>query len=632
MSRLSFMNISSHLDRSSIANLLRLSCHRVPPYAGANLGSTAGGPSQRLSIFTSPTNVHDLSSVAMLKFSIPQPSSQILTAVLELTVATPPMTNVTLTIVGIAPTNFTSGGLAWTEATTSWMSASAFAVAVPSQGITSPNQNFELLTGGNQIAGHVTVLAGTPAGTVKLVEVKQYVQSCTLGPATFVISRRLRTISGGYSGNTAGVISGDALDGGQMVSFWSKESSAATAPVLRLMTGQTPPSPPPSFFLNPPPSPPNPPGLAPTLSVSAALGLGGYTQTSFGTAQQTAFVSATSMQLNVSTTQVVITAVSAVPALSNVSVGRRLSQVPASPPPGVHVRFNVSASHPTAAGAQGVARNITSTVVAMTSGPQQQQYQSSLRSNGLGSLTAVTLAELPAVRFMGALDGLSVDLSDIFKNSTAALSQDLSRLGINSTVVKQDRTAIIIGTAVGGGGVGIICLLVLCCVYCRMRKAKEAETKVIQGIPVAGGPDPYAQQGPGGGPGRSFARGGSQQDGGGYRPPDAHLQQHLNRSGAPLRPVDPYGGASPRARDGAPNPYEPRRMPDPAEDVGRGWDQAYDPNVTAAQRRQQRPPGGDAGWDAPPLTKQEAEKYLDQRSRVCGQVPVWERLGICAIQ
>lgn len=345
-----------------------------------------------------------------------------------------------------------------------------------------------------------------------------------------------------------------------------------------------------------------------------------------------------------STTQVTVTSVTSVSTLSNVTLtGRRMLQQQSTS--GVHVAINVTGAHPTAAGSQSLARNITTAIVNMTNGGTAPQYQTQLRNNGLTGLTGVTLASRPQASLVGIWSGVLVSVDDILRNASAAVNADLSKLGINATVVEQDSTAIIVGTVVGGGGVGIICLIVLCCVYCRMRRSKHEQAKLVQGVPLSLAPgDPYAPSGPRG------ARGGGYRDdggygggGGGYGGRQDFAQQRSGvagmgaGAGMGMGGGDNYMGTSPRARDAArgANPYGPQQPPpgdygyDP---VGRGWDQAYDPNVTRDQRRMQASGAAAGAYDgSPALTKEEAERYIDQRSRVCGQVPVWERLGICSV-
>lgn len=79
--------------------------------------------------------------------------------------------------------------------------------------------------------------AGTPAGTVKRIEVTEYVRSAgASGSLTFVLARRMRR--GFISGNAGGSIPADDLSGGASVVFSSR--SGASPPKLRVHTGGTP--------------------------------------------------------------------------------------------------------------------------------------------------------------------------------------------------------------------------------------------------------------------------------------------------------------------------------------------------------------------------------------------------------
>lgn len=73
-----------------------------------------------------------------------------------------------------------------------WNTAPFAVSAPPAAAIASPVNNFARLDNGNLVAGHVTVLAGTPAGTVKRVDVTEYVRASGSGTVAFVLSRRLR--------------------------------------------------------------------------------------------------------------------------------------------------------------------------------------------------------------------------------------------------------------------------------------------------------------------------------------------------------------------------------------------------------------------------------------------------------
>ena len=243
-------------------------------------------------------------SVAMVQFIVPQPSSSVSIALLQLAVSVPPKQNMTLTLVGVSPTNASTDGLIWGEQGASWATA-GFAVTPGPLPAGPVAANFQVLGGGNSIVGHITVAAGTPAGTVKRIDVSQYIRSATVGPVTFVIARRLR--NPGYVGNSAGPIPGknlnpktlaqnrpaaagrraaslsvrrltprrarvsvhvrpaDTLSLGATVSFYSKETGAASGlgPSLLLFT---------------------PAALSPPTSVTmqAALSVSGYSSLSAG--------------------------------------------------------------------------------------------------------------------------------------------------------------------------------------------------------------------------------------------------------------------------------------------------------------------------------------------------------------
>ena len=270
--------------------------------AGVPLQSSPGAGN--LQVCTSAAGVPNAiqtasTSVALVQFIVPQPSSSITMAVLELTVAVPPAMDMIMTVVGVAPTNATTGGLIWTEAgLTSWAQAQAFALTAPPPPGAPVTANFQQLGGGNVIVGHITVSAATPAGTTKRLDVSAYARSATVGPVTFVIARRLRNIA--YVGNTAGAIPADSLSLGSVTTFFSKETGGpGQIPSLKLFT----------------PAPLVPPS---SLTVTAALSVAGYS--SLSAAQQATIAGVMSDQLSVPPSNIVVSPPAAAPA------GRRLAQ------------------------------------------------------------------------------------------------------------------------------------------------------------------------------------------------------------------------------------------------------------------------------------------------------------------
>lgn len=177
--------------------------------AGANSLTAGSG----LTVSTSTTTAHETTSVAMAKFTLP--STTVMTALLELTVASAPAQDMIMTIVGVA--GGSTAGQTWHATTAAWHTA-AFALTPLESGaaLTSISQNFVRLDNGNAVAGHVTVAAGTPAGTVKRIDVSPYVASLGGGNATFVVARRVRTSA--THGN-AFATPADELSGGSTVSF-----------------------------------------------------------------------------------------------------------------------------------------------------------------------------------------------------------------------------------------------------------------------------------------------------------------------------------------------------------------------------------------------------------------------------
>ncbi len=261
--------------------------------AGANSDSNYGG-GRNLYVGTSITAVHDSTSVAIMQFDISNfmnAAGNVNNAILELTVSqvTSSSEASVLTVVGLNPCTAVS----WDENALTWDTA-GFVLNTPTTVISRILNNFVQLDGidpGNDMCGHITVQAAD-AGTVKRVDVTQYVQMAAQGGATsvgFLVARRFRSNGvcvgacpntcvrgvcniGTNSGNAAGPYPADDLDFGASVAFFSDAS--ASPPVLRLMTDVTypagdsydPPSlmcttPPPPAPLAPNPSPPAPPAV-----------------------------------------------------------------------------------------------------------------------------------------------------------------------------------------------------------------------------------------------------------------------------------------------------------------------------------------------------------------------------------
>ena len=242
--------------------------HDTTIKAGANVGNNYGSAST-LTVSTSNTAVHDNTAVTMIKFNVPAASSSsVLTSVLSLTVAAAPANDMVMTIFGLSCTY--PSGLSWSEETATW-STSNFVTTVPSGQITAIYQQFTHLNNlgqGNTVVGHVTVAAGTQVGTVKMVDVTEYVNACAGGPATLVISRRMRYNAA--TGNAGGALAADDLSQGASVAFYSKEATTG-GPSLTLMSGPVAPAPPPSMYLTAPAptsTPPPPPAVMPSPTPS----------------------------------------------------------------------------------------------------------------------------------------------------------------------------------------------------------------------------------------------------------------------------------------------------------------------------------------------------------------------------
>ena len=221
--------------------------------AGANVGTNYGS-APTMEVSTSPTATHDGTSMALVRFDVPSPG-YVLTALLEITLATSPDADMPLLVIG------TAGN--WTETSITWADASFLTNGtVPNAPIASPAGNFASVEAPNSVAAHLTVVASlSKSADVHRVEVSTYVRSCG-GTASFALVRRMR--HGAFFGNSGGAVAADSLSGGATVSFYTKET-AAYAPKLRVMSSTGGVSPPPQQPIStPPPSPapkqePNPP-------------------------------------------------------------------------------------------------------------------------------------------------------------------------------------------------------------------------------------------------------------------------------------------------------------------------------------------------------------------------------------
>jgi hypothetical protein len=225
--------------------------------AGANAAANFGALST-LSVGTSVTAVHDATSVAFIQFDMTAINLAVLdVAVLELTVASAASTTSLLNVMGI------TNAFAWAEGSVTWASAAAGNVmTTPSGAIGNVYQNFMRFDTGNAVVGHISVRPGD-VGTVKRIDVTDYVLNAGDGIIGFIIYRRMRNNL--YTGNTqpAAGIPADALNGGASVSFVSKEGVSASAPTLRLLLDYVPSPPPQPPSPNPPPPRPPPPSPEP---------------------------------------------------------------------------------------------------------------------------------------------------------------------------------------------------------------------------------------------------------------------------------------------------------------------------------------------------------------------------------
>lgn len=185
-----------------------------------------------LGVSTSSSADHTNTQVALLRFSIPSTAtpSALTSAILELTLATPPSEKVILTVFGAACNT------AWSEGSVSWSSAGAFAVnsSIPMNAqITRLAQNFQYIDATTTVVGHITVLPSMAAGQVLRIDVADYAASCAGKAITLSISRRLRNPL--YTGNVVGNIAADTLSNGASVQFYSGEATTGV-PQLRLLS------------------------------------------------------------------------------------------------------------------------------------------------------------------------------------------------------------------------------------------------------------------------------------------------------------------------------------------------------------------------------------------------------------
>ena len=355
--------------------------------AGVNQ-NTNFGAAPTLSVSTSVTSTHDSTSAAMIKFTIPAGLTQVVVAVLELTVMTPPTADMQMIIVGLDPTSSANGGpVSWADATATWASAVNVFTSTPTSQISSIAQNFLQLASGNVIAGHVTVPANTPAGTTRRVDVTAFVRvaAAAYGNATFVLSRRWR--NNAASGNAGGSIAADNLSLGAVTTFFSKESAAGgTGPALRLYTPTT------ALQLQ---------NQAPSsqLSLSSSIGLSGYTLDTFGPTQQSTFLAVTSNQLSVPPSNIAIAGLAA-PTAS----GRRALLQAGLNSSAVSINISITVNHPTPTGANALAGAISTGLTELTGPAGSPALVSSLKQAGLGKASGTALTVQPTVRSKNGTD------------------------------------------------------------------------------------------------------------------------------------------------------------------------------------------------------------------------------------
>jgi hypothetical protein len=203
-------------------------------FAGANAGTNYGA-ADTLSVGTSITEVHDTTSVAFIKFDASQFTAGMSSALLELSVASTSASGPSImTVLALSPATAD----AWAEGAITWTGA-GFALNATVAGVVSTVvNNFVRTDNGHSIAGHLTVNPGD-VGVLKRVDVTDAVRAG--GVVGFLIARRMRNSA--YTGNYApvGGIPADTLNGGDAVTFFSKESAViANRPSLRVIVNGAP--------------------------------------------------------------------------------------------------------------------------------------------------------------------------------------------------------------------------------------------------------------------------------------------------------------------------------------------------------------------------------------------------------
>ena len=149
-------------------------------------------------------------------------------------------------------------------------------------------------------------------------------------------------------------------------------------PSPRASPPPSPPAPPPPL---PPPSPPSMSDAAGTVTVTAAMTLNGLTVAQFTTAAQTAFKSTLAAQLNIGSSLIIITSVTAVAPAS----GRHLLQS------SIVVAFTVSASSSTSSSI------VTGITIAATSASFSTALNTQLTAAGAPTVSSLALSTAPSV-------------------------------------------------------------------------------------------------------------------------------------------------------------------------------------------------------------------------------------------
>jgi hypothetical protein len=173
--------------------------------------------------------------VAFIKFDASQFTAGMSSALLELTVASASASGPSLMTV-LALSRATAD--AWAEGTITWTGASFALNATVAGVVANVVNNYVRMDNGHSIAGHLTVNPGD-VGALKRVDVTDAVRAG--GVVGFLIARRMRNNL--YTGNYAPVdgIPADTLNGGDAVTFFSKESAVnATRPSLRVIVNGAP--------------------------------------------------------------------------------------------------------------------------------------------------------------------------------------------------------------------------------------------------------------------------------------------------------------------------------------------------------------------------------------------------------